>query len=173
MTAIPTLETERMILRAPELADQAGFVGFLTSDRACYAGGTDDETKAMQEYQEMIDFWDTCELGTFIMVRKKDGHAIGHVGGLEPEGWPECEIGWSIWRDEDEGQGFASEAASAVLKFAFGTLGWESAVSYIGPDNKKSITMTERLGALLDDTAAKPEGLNCLVYRHLVPEAMQ
>ena len=170
MTSIPTLETKRMILRAPVADDQDDFVSFLMSERAIYAGGTQDREEATAEFHEMIDFWNTAELGTLTMERKDNGSAIGHVGGLKPEGWPETEIGWSIWRDEDEGKGFASEAATAVLDHAFNRLGWKTAVSYVAPDNKRSIEMTERLGALLDLDAAKPEGLTCLVYRHLHPD---
>jgi RimJ/RimL family protein N-acetyltransferase len=166
MTSIPTLETKRMILRAPVVEDQDGFVSFLMSERAMYAGGTQDKEEANAEFQEMLDFWNTAELGTLTMERKDNGSAIGHVGGLKPEGWPETEIGWSIWRDEDEGKGFASEAASAVLDYAFHRLGWKTAVSYVAPDNRRSIEMTERLGARLDLDAAKPEGLICLVYHH-------
>jgi RimJ/RimL family protein N-acetyltransferase len=103
------------------------------------------------------------------MVSKDNGAAIGHVGGLKPEGSPETELGWSIWRDEDEGKGFASEAATAVLDYAFNELGWKTATSYVAPDNKRSIKMIERLGARLDLGAAKPEGLTCLVYRHPHP----
>ena len=167
------LKTERLILRQPEADDYEAFAAFLMSERAIYAGGTQDKAEAKAEFQEMIEFWGESDLGTFTMTRKDDGLAIGHVGGLKPEGWPETEIGWSIWRDEDEGKGFASEAALAVLAYAFGDLGWKTAVSYVAPDNKRSIEMTERLGARLDLGAAKPEGLTCLVYRHPAPEAIQ
>ncbi len=172
MTSIPTLETKRLILRAPVVDDRDGFVSFLMSERAMYAGGTQDKEEAKAEFQEMLDFWKTAELGTLTMVRKDNGSAIGHVGGLKPEGWPETEIGWSIWRAEDEGKGFASEAATAVLDYAFSRLGWKTAVSYVAPDNKRSIEMTERLGARLDLDAAKPAGLTCLVYRHPHPDPM-
>ena len=170
MTPIPTLETKRMILRAPVADDQDGFESFLMSARAIYAGGTQDKEETKAEFQEMIDFWNVAELGTFTMVRKDNGAAIGHVGGLKPEGWPETELGWSIWRDEDEGKGFASEAATAVLDYAFNKLGWKTAASYVAPDNKRSIKMIERLGAQLDLDAATPEGLTCLVYRHPTPD---
>ncbi|MCF6303883.1 MAG: GNAT family N-acetyltransferase [Rhodobacteraceae bacterium] len=172
MTAIPTIETDRLILREPRLADQDGFTNFLMSSRAQFAGRTDNKAEAVQEYLEMIEFWKNFDLGTFVIERKDNSVAIGHVGGLKPEGWPECELGWSIWRDEDEGLGFASEAATAMLDYAFGTLNWKTAVSYVAPDNKKSIKMTEKLGAVLDVDAAKPEGVRCLVYRHPAPEAI-
>ncbi|MEE9453406.1 MAG: GNAT family N-acetyltransferase [Paracoccaceae bacterium] len=169
----PVLETERLTLCGPELVDQDGFTEFLMSNRAQFAGRTDDKAEAVQEYLEMIEFWKHNDLGTFVVVRKDNDRAIGHVGGLKPEGWPECELGWSIWRDEDEGLGFASEAAIAVLYYAFGTLNWNTAVSYVAPDNKKSIKMIEKLGAALDTDATKPKGLRCHVYRHAAPEALQ
>ena len=103
MSSIPTLETKRTILRAPVAGDQDGFTSFLMSERAIYAGGTQDRAEAIAEFQDMIDFWN-------------------------------------------------------------------AAVSYVAPDNKRSIEMTERLGARLDPDAATPEGLTCLVYRHPTPD---
>ncbi|TMV69267.1 GNAT family N-acetyltransferase, partial [Thioclava sp. BHET1] len=81
------------------------------------------------------------------------------------------EMGWSLWSAEGEGRGYAREAARAVIAHAFGPLGWDTAVSYIAPDNARSIALAERLGAIRDDSAAHPGDTPCLVYRHPKPEA--
>ncbi len=164
---IPTLETERLTLRRPYASDQNGFMTFLMSPRAVYAGGTDDRKKAESGFAALRDSWSKRPLGLFTIERKSDGRAIGHVGGYLPDGWPEIELGWSLWRDEDEGQGYAQEAVIAARSYAFDVLGWETAVSYIAPDNRKSIALAGRLGAQLDDFAPKPQNVTCLVYRHL------
>ena len=167
---IPTLKTQRLILRGANASDKEGFISFLTSKRAQFAGGTDDKAKAADEFTDRTNPWSSRELGLFILTQKSDGRAIGHVGGFLPEGWPEIELGWSLWQDTDEGKGFAAESATAVLRYAFDVLGWSTGVSYIAPDNKRSITMAKRLGARLDEAAKRPEGLNCLVYRHIAAE---
>ena len=43
---------------------------------------------------------------------------IGRIGFLNPEGWPEFEIGWTL-RKSAWGKGFATEAARASLRYAF------------------------------------------------------
>jgi RimJ/RimL family protein N-acetyltransferase len=58
-----------------------------------------------------------------------------------------------------------------VRAHAFRDLGWTTAVSYIDPDNARSIALAERLGAVRDRGARQPVfDKPCLVYRHS-PEA--
>ena len=68
---------------------------------------------------------------------------------------------------EAEGRGYAREAAEAARGFAFGRLGWTSVVSYVDPDNVRSVRLAGRLGARRD--AATVDG--ALVFRHVAPEA--
>jgi RimJ/RimL family protein N-acetyltransferase len=92
------------------------------------------------------------------------GAYCGDVGLLHPAHYPEIELGWTLVA-EAEGRGIACEAAVAARDWAFGTLGLTTLVSYIGPENARSIRLAERLGAVRDDTAARPEPED-LVYRH-------
>jgi len=173
MTRFSSLETERLLLRLPIADDLSRFTEFFTSDRAKYAGGSASESKAWSEFAEMIGHWTLRGFGSFVITDKRSGRAIGHVGGLQPLDWPERELGWSIWRDADEGMGYATEAVKTVIQHLFTSLKWDTAVSYIAPDNTRSIEFAQRLGAKLDDTAKKPVGLRCFVYRHPAPEAIQ
>jgi RimJ/RimL family protein N-acetyltransferase len=91
-------------------------------------------------------------------------------------GWPEKEIGWSVWAPEAEGKGLAFEAAQAARAWAYGTLGWTTAVSYIDPANARSIALARRLGATRDPEAPLIDGYtpeNTLVFRHPAPERLQ
>ncbi len=170
---IANIETDRLVLRAPVADDVGGFVNFFTSDRAKYTGGSADANQGWSELSERIGHWILRGFGSYVITRKDTGTAIGHVGGVQPPSWPECEIGWSLWQAEDEGSGYASEAARAVIRHVFIDLGWDTAVSYIAPDNAASITMTKRLGATQDQQAKTPAGLRCLVYRHPHPENLK
>ncbi len=66
---------------------------------------------------------------------------------------------------EGEGKGYAFEAANAVLDWAFLTREMPTLVSYIAPQNARSIALAERLGATRD-TEAKAPNEGDLVYRH-------
>lgn len=44
-------------------------------------------------------------------------------------------------------KGFASEAASACIAYAFDTLGWDRVIHVIHPDNTPSIKTAEKIGS--------------------------
>lgn len=56
-----------------------------------------------------------------------------------------AEIGWALARAY-QGQGYAFEAASAVLDLAFGDLGMHRVYAELDPRNGASVTLCERLG---------------------------
>jgi RimJ/RimL family protein N-acetyltransferase len=166
----PTLETERLVLRGPDARDWEAWAAFLASDRARYAGGPKDRPDAWRALGHMIGHWTLRGFGLFVFALKDSDVALGSAGPYYPEGWPEHEIGWTIWHADAEGRGYAFEAARAARAWAYRTLGWTTAVSYIHPDNARSIALAHRLGATADPGAARPHPGD-LVYRHPAPEA--
>ena len=98
-------------------------------------------------------------------------HAIGMVGPWYPEGWPEQELGWSLFGAESKGVGLAAEAARAVRRHVYTTLNWPTAVSYSAAANARSIALATRLGASLESTATAPGRDGRLVFRHPGPGA--
>jgi RimJ/RimL family protein N-acetyltransferase len=167
----PVLTTERLILRAPQGGDFAAWSAFATSDRALFIGGPHDRQGAWRAWGHVIGHWAMRGYGMFVFAgRDAAATPLGMAGPWYPEGWPEREIGWTLWSGAGEGKGFAREAAEAARDHVFAALGWDTAVSYIRPDNSRSIALAERLGAVQDRAAACPEGKACLVYRHQRPE---
>lgn len=169
----PILTTERLTLRAPVAADWPHWRAFAASDRARFIRPDDfDDSKSWRAFGHVIGHWVLRGWGSFIFTRQGDDRPLGMAGPWYPEGWPEREIGWTVWAAEAVGQGFAFEAAQAARAHAFGTLGWRTAVSYIDPRNTRSIALAERLGAVRDTAAATPDpDQPCLVYRHPAPGA--
>ena len=166
----PVVETDRLRLRAPGRDDWPAFNAFLASDRGRFVRSGDYcEPLTWRAFGHVIGHWVLRGFGSFILTRKGEDKALGMAGPWFPAGWPEQEIGWSIWTREAEGKGFACEAARAARDHAFGTLGWKTAVSYIAPENARSIALAERLGAVRDTAATGPGDNTCLVYRHPVP----
>ena len=166
----PVLETERLILRAPCAADWPPSAAFLASERARFVGGPVEAPAAWRIFGHVVGHWVLRGFGLFVFCDKATGTALGTAGPWFPEGWPEPEIGWTLWRAGDEGRGLAREAAEATLTHAYCGLGWRTAVSYIDPANARSIALAERLGAARDEAASGPDA-STLVYRHRDAEA--
>lgn len=169
----PVLQTERLTLRAPQLGDWEPLAEFLTSDRAQYVGGPLARDRAWRGFGHLVGHWVLRGYGMFFVTLTGTRTAIGMAGPWFPEGWPEQEIGWTMFTPESEGKGYAHEATVAARAYAFGDLGWKTAVSYINPGNLRSITLARRLGARLDPEAATVPGEPMVVYRHAKPEDRQ
>ena len=163
----PTLETQRFVLRPPKVADFAPLSAFFASERARHVGGPQTGERALWNILGHITgHWVLRGFGSFIITAKGEDQALGMVGPWFPATWPEKEIGWTCWDAAREGTGMMTECAEAALTHAFGPLGWTAAVSYIAPDNDRSIRLAEKLGAYLDPAAASPGDDPTLVYRH-------
>lgn len=167
----PELETERLILRAPGAPDWPVWRTMMASDRSRFIrNGEIDDGKAWRAFGHVIGHWVLRGYGMFVFALKSDTTALGMAGPWHPFDWPEREIGWSIWTAEAEGKGYAFEAATAARDYAFGSLGWDTAISYCDPANLRSIALAKRLGAVRDAQAKTPWDEPCLVFRHPRPE---
>ena len=168
----PVLETERLTLRAIGPQDMERGIEFLLTDRIKYMFDPMTKHEAWEHTCKLIGHWSVRGFGLFVICLKGTDDAIGDAALLMPDGYPEREIGWGLWMAEHEGKGIAFEAAQAVRQYAFETLGWDTAVSYIDPENAPSIALAERLGATLDKNAALPpfpDWEGTLVYRRPNP----
>lgn len=169
LVGVPVLETERLILRGPRPEDAEAWIAFIGSDRARYVGGPMERGKAWRSWATAIGHWAMRGFGNWAVTRRGDGAFLGQVGCWRPEPWPENELGW-ILVAEAEGHGYAHEAALAARAFAYDHLGWSTAVSYIDPDNARSLALAARLGCVRDDAADRPHPED-VVMRHPSPAA--
>lgn len=170
LSGIPTLETERLRLRAPQPGDADAYLQFYTSDRSQYVGGPKTPRAAWDLFGLQFGHWCLRGYGMFAVTRKEDDAAIGLVGHWFPDTRPETEVGWILFDTGSEGQGIAFEAAQTCVSYGWEVLGWEQMVSYIDPDNARSINLAKRLGAVLDpDAAPAAPDVPCVVYRHRRP----
>lgn len=170
----PVIETDRLVLRRPQAGDEAAWISFALSDRSCFVRDDEvDETRAWRQLAGISGHWDLRGYGVFVFaLRAAPDAALGGAGPWRPHGWPEAELGWTVWDEAAEGRGYAHEAAVAARAYAYETLGWTTAVSYIDPRNLRSIRLAERMGATPDWTAATPHGDPLLVFRHPGPAAL-
>ena len=167
MSAAPILETERLRLRAPRREDFEPYASVWGSDRSRFMGGPYDPDRIWLEFSAEAAGWVHSGFGYWTVTDRISGGYLGSVGFAHPLSFPERELGWMIL-PEAEGSGIAFEAAKAVSSFAFDELNWEDFVSYVHPDNARSIRLAERLGATLDPAAPREEP-DDLVFRHRRP----
>jgi len=168
----PVITTERLVLRAPVAGDWPHFNAMLASDRARFLRTAGyDLAQTWRSFGHMIGHWVLRGFGMFVWQAKGDETPLGLTGPWFPETWPEREIGWSVWNPAAEGKGHAYEAARAARAYAYGELGWQTAVSYVHPMNLRSRRLAERLGAMPDRQASTMG--DCLAYRHPAPDACE
>ncbi len=77
--------------------------------------------------------------------RRSDGAALGMCGLVRREGLADVDLGYAFL-PMARGQGFAREAASAVLVHAFGPLGLKRVVAITSTDNAASARVLEAVG---------------------------
>ena len=176
---IPTLETERMILRAPQIEDAPIFRAFYRSDRSKFVGGPhQNEGDINRAFGSIAGLWLLRGHSLLIGELKSDpGVAIGGFGTYEPLHWPEPELGWALYDGTQEGKGLVTEALRAIMPWAYDHVGTETFVSFIDEDNAASIRVAKALGATFDaemtSTVNAPGGTfddhedtDVHVYRH-------
>ncbi len=166
----PTLTTERLTLRPYEAGDFDDYAALMMSDRARYMDGPFDLKGAWFNFASDIAQWALYGWGALAVTRTDTAAVVGQVGINRIPFFPEPEIGWIAY-EAHEGKGFISEAAVAFRDWCWSTQDFKTLVSYIDAENVRSIALAERLGAVRDDAAPRPEGDDCVVYRHPVPEA--
>jgi len=172
LTGTPVLETERLRLRAPRLSDFEPFVSYFGSERSRFTGGPQDRNLAWRAFCHLTGHWVHRGYGFFVLEEKDTGVALGTAGPFYPEGWPEPEIGWTLWHPEAEGKGYAQEAALAARAFVYDTLGWRTAISLIVDGNTRSEALARRMGCTLDGAFEHKQFGKAAVWRHPSPEAL-
>ena len=172
MTLIPVVETENFRLRGPVSQDFETYAAFRMSDRATHVGGPNTRAEAFDKLCEIAGHWSLRGYGRWMVADKATDEALGVVGPFFPDDWPEPEIAWSVFAGA-EGRGVAYETSLAARAYAYGTLGWTTAVSCVSPGNTRSIALAKRLNATQEDDFTTVDGLLLHVFRHPAPGALQ
>jgi RimJ/RimL family protein N-acetyltransferase len=144
------LATARLVLRQWRDSDLAPFAALNADPEVmqymprCLERSESDAL--VGRYRERIAErgWDLWAL-----ERRDDGGFVGALGlavATFPAPFTPCvEIAWRLARAQ-WGQGLATEAASAVLRFGFQTLALEEVLAFTVPENRRSRAVMARLG---------------------------
>lgn len=166
---IPTLETERLRLRAPRFSDMEIYAEFRASERSRMVGGPFTRESALSAMSGLIGHWHLRGFGRWMIADKATDMPLGTTGPFFPEEWPEPEIAWTVF-GHAEGKGIAFEAATAARHYAYATLKWTTVVSLVSPENDRSRALALRLGAKFEEDFEHPVYGTLGIYRHPGPE---
>jgi RimJ/RimL family protein N-acetyltransferase len=162
------IRTRRLTLRPYRLDDWDAFAAFFTSEEARYVGGPVPLPRLWNGFASDVGIWALQGFGYWAVDESATGARVGQVGLSKPPHFPEREIGWIIY-PAFQRRGYGREAALAARDFAYTTLGWTTAVSYIDRDNVASIALARSIGCVEDPDAATFDPVDT-VYRHPAPE---
>lgn len=150
LIGMPVLDTERLILRGPLVTDWPSFRDYRASARTVYSGGPKAEPQAAEQFASFFGHWIMRGFGRLIAQDRATGQPLGHFGPMQWQESAPVELTWSLWTAEAEGRGLATEAASAIYHWAFGSLGLTSARAAVHADNAASHAIARRLGGIVD-----------------------
>ncbi|MGY5047562.1 GNAT family N-acetyltransferase [Streptomyces sp. 900105755] len=146
------LETPRLILRRwreEDIAPMAAVNADPEVMRWIRDGGVRDEQQTRDGVRAWEDEWDSRGFGLFAVEIRSTGELAGFTGlsvpGFLPEVLPAVEVGWRLGRAH-WGQGLATEAAVAAVRFGFGECGLERIVSIVQVGNDASERIVTKLG---------------------------
>jgi RimJ/RimL family protein N-acetyltransferase len=161
------IETPRLLLRPPTLADLQSWVNFASDEATMrHLGGMQPPSMAWRSLMSMIGSWHANGFAMFSVIEKSSGHWVGRIGPWQPLEWPGAEVGWGIhahyWR-----RGYALEAAAASIDWVFEHLHWPEIIHTIAADNLASIALAEKLGSryVRQDKLPAPMNLDVGVWQ--------
>jgi RimJ/RimL family protein N-acetyltransferase len=111
---------------------------------------------ARKNTADMLRQWELRGYGMWSVVEKATGQVIGCVGFYHPQReWPGVDLGWAIHRSR-WGNGVATEAASAALRWIWDHTAVDRVVSLIGPDDLRSIRIATKIGERFERAGNDP-----------------
>ena len=140
------LETERLILREFKEEDARDMYNLNQDPEVVkYVDGTHFESiDDARTFIENYDRYKKQGMGRWACIIRENDEFIGWCGLITEESG-DIDLGFRLYR-KNWGNGFATEAAKACLKYGFEDLGLKRIVASALVENKASINVIEKLG---------------------------
>jgi ribosomal-protein-alanine N-acetyltransferase len=160
------VDTERLLVRSLEVADAAPLAAIWSDpDVTRHMGGPRDFTEIREDLEEDARTDAQAEIDLWPVVEKLSGRVIGHCGLIEKDVDDEAEIELIyVLASDSWGEGYATEAASALRDYAFHQLGLRRIISLIDAENAPSARVAEKIGMEFEKETRRPGGKIMHVY---------
>lgn len=141
-----TVQTDRLMLRAPCEADRERFVELFTSDAFMVFAGVLDRVHADDRFDRMLAVAASVPYGKQPIIERATGDIVGYTGvdSVQFGGEERLEWGWRLV-PEARGRGLATEATSALLELA-GAHDSGEVLCMIAADNRASRQVADKTG---------------------------
>ena len=150
---IPTLETERLILRPHRREDFEALHAMWThpSVYKYISGQPSTREQSWARLLRCAGMWQLIGYGFWAMEEKASGRFVGELGfgnferEMEPRFGDTPEMGW-VLAPEIHGKGFGSEALARVVAWGDRFFTLDTARCIISPDNVASLRLAAKAG---------------------------
>ncbi len=150
---IPTLETDRLILRGHRIEDFKDCAAMWADETvvAKISGTPSTEEQSWARFLRYAGHWQHLGFGYWAVFSKSDGTFLGEVGFADyhrdttPSLAGRPEAGW-VLNAAAHGKGYATEAVSAILDWADANLTHSHTAAIFDPTHKASIHVAKKVG---------------------------
>jgi RimJ/RimL family protein N-acetyltransferase len=170
---IPSIETDRLLLRPWRLSDEDAVWETLLSDPEVTRYLPVDAKRSRASVDGRAEranaLWSTNGVGYWAVEHRTTGEFMGHCGlnFLEPS--DEIEVlyafGRTFW-----GQGYATEAANASVQFGFREKSYDKIIALAIPENAASRRVMEKIG-MAYERDGRYFDLDVVIYSIMRPTA--
>ena len=162
---VARITTDRLVLRAFTVED-IGPMHCIMGEEGVLRYFPKSDSPSRDRVREMIlgqhSHWKEHGYGLWAVEARSTGELIGRSGLQYLPETDEVEVDFILGRAH-WGQGFATEAGRAGLRYGFEELGLESVVGIVHPENTASRRVLQKLGMTLTGQA-KYFGMACCRY---------
>ena len=146
---MPIADTARLSIRRITL-DDAAFLLKMLNEPSWIANIGDRGVRTLADAERYIEArilhsYRTAGFGMYLLATKSQGQAIGVCGFFKREALPDVDIGFALL-PEFWSQGYALEAAAAVMAYGKQALAFARVLGITTPGNQRSGQLLEKLG---------------------------
>ncbi len=144
-----SLDTERLVLRRLRASDLEPFLAYRNDPEVAryqaWEACDEREARGMIRALEREEPATPGEWFQFAVELRETGELVGDLGFKVETAGMQAEVGYTFARDH-WGKGYAREAVSGLLDYAFRDLGLHRVYAFTDQENRSSVVLLERLG---------------------------
>lgn len=157
------IKTQRLLLRPMQDSDLETFLSLFSDPVAMrYFPSTKDEAGVREWMIRIRERLKEDGISFYSVVRKSDWVIVGYCGLIlqqDVDGTDEIEVGYGLLK-KFWGNGYATEAAAACIRYGFDVKKFNRIISLIRPENSDSIKVALRNGLRFEKNVIRWELLH-------------